>query len=175
MRQRGKPARVETAAKVSVARKTPIGKGPELDHRFAEPSAEYAAISEILRVMSESPGDVRPVLAAVAEQAAHLCEAPFAGVLLVDGDVLRSGARYSLDGTKRDPAPLPLKRSSIAGRAVLDRVTIHHDDVVPLLESEYPDAVNARVLGHRAVLAVPLIREGTAYGAIFVFRREPRP
>ena len=69
--------------------------------------------------------------------------------------------------------PLPLRRSSISGRAILDRATIHHDDVVPLLDSEYPDALNARRLGLRAVLAVPLIREGNAYGAIFLWRREP--
>jgi GAF domain-containing protein len=68
-----------------------------------------------------------------------------------------------------------LNRSSIAGRAVVDCATIHHDDVVPLLESEYPDAVNARRLGFRAVLGVPLMREREAYGVIFLFRREPRP
>jgi len=167
-------ARKEKARLVKAVSKRKGSKPRKPEKRLAETSAEYGAISGILRVMSESPGDVGPVLAAVAEQAAHLCEAPFAGVLLADGDVLRSGARYSLDGTKRDPAPLPLKRSSIAGRAVLDRVTVHHGDVVPLLNSEYPDAVNARRLRLRAVLSVPLIRQGKAYGAIFLFRRQPR-
>jgi GAF domain-containing protein len=96
-------------------------------------------------------------------------------VLLVDGYVLRAMAEYSLDGTTQErTAPLPLKRTTITGRAVLDRATIHHDDVVPLLDSEYPDALNARRLGLRAVLAVPLIREGNAYGAVLLFRREPR-
>ena len=46
---------------------------------------------------------------------------------------------------------------------------------VPLLNTEYPDAVNMRRLGARAVLAVPLIHQRTAYGAILLFRREPRP
>ena len=116
------------------------------------------------------------MLNAVAERAARLCQAPLARVLLVDGDVLRAMAEYSLDGTSQArTAPLPLKRSTITGRAVLDRTTIHHGDVVPLLETEYPDALNARPLGLRAVLAVPLMREGDAYGAVLLFRREPRP
>ena len=135
---------------------------------------QHAAISEILQVISASPSDVQPVLDAVAERAARLCEAPLARVLLVDGDVLRAMAEYSLDGTSHTGTlPLPLRRSSISGRAVLDRATIHYDDLVPLLDSEYPDALNARRLGVRAVLAVPLMRDGNAYGAIFLWRREP--
>jgi GAF domain-containing protein len=135
---------------------------------------QHAAISEILQVISASPDDVQPVLDAVAKRAARLCDAPLARVLLVDGEVLRARAEYSLDGTSQGrTVPLPLKRTTIVGRAVLDRVTIHHDDVVPLLDSEYPDAPNARRLGIRAALAVPLMREGNAYGAIFLWRCEP--
>jgi signal transduction histidine kinase len=148
----------------------------QVQRRLAEALEQYAAVSEILQVISVSPNDVQPVLNAVAERAARLCEAPLARVLLVDGDVLRAAAEYSLDGTSQArTAPLALRRSTITGRAVLDRTTIHHGDVVPLLETEYPDALNARTLGLRAVLAVPLIREGNAYGAILLFRREPRP
>jgi len=148
----------------------------QVQRRLAEALEQYAAVSEILQVISVSPNDVQPVLNAVAERAARLCEAPLARVLLVDGDVLRAAAEYSLDGTSQArTAPLALRRSTITGRAVLDRTTIHHGDVVPLLETEYPDALNARTLGLRAVLAVPLMREGNAYGAILLFRREPRP
>ena len=170
--------RAEAQAKRPVARRTRKAKGADvssLRERLAQASEQLEAIGDILCVMSGSPGDVRPVLDAVAERAARLCEAPFARVSLVDGDVLRTGAEYSIDGMPQArTVPLPLKRSSIAGRAVLDRRSVHHPDVVPLLETEYPDAVNARSLGLRAVLAVPLVREGEACGAMFLFRREPR-
>ena len=168
---------VEARATVSrKSRRVDGSTGVQLKQRLAEAFAQHAAITEILRVMSGSPADVQPVLDAVAERAARLCESPYARVLLVDGDVLRPLAEYSLDGTPQArTVPLPLKRSSIAGRAVVDCTTIHHDDVVPLLETEYPDAVNASPLGFRAVLGVPLMREREAYGAIFLFRREPRP
>src|ERR1700694_6225312 len=103
----------------------------QLKQRLAEALEQHAAISEILHVISASPSDVQPVLDAVAERAARLCEAPLARVLLVDGDILRATAEYSLDGTSQPrTVPLPLKRTSINGRAVLDRATIHHDDVV---------------------------------------------
>jgi signal transduction histidine kinase/HAMP domain-containing protein len=138
---------------------------------------QQTAISEILRVISSSPTDVQPVLQAVAERAAHLCDAPFARVLLIDGDVLRPVADYSVEAAPLPPAPgpIPFKRSVITGRAALDRETIHIEDVVPLLDTEYPDSQDSiRSLGARAALAVPLIREAGAYGGIFLFRREPR-
>jgi len=137
---------------------------------------QQTAISEILRVISSSPTDVQPVLDAVAERAAHLCDSPYARVLLVDGDTLRARANY-LKESGPSPVtslPTPLRRTTINGRAVLDRQTIHHADILPLLESEFPDAKpNIERDGTRAVLAVPLTREGGAYGSIFVFRQEP--
>ena len=138
---------------------------------------QQTAISEILRVISASPTDVRPVLEAVAERAAQLCDAPFARMMLVDGHVLRSVADYSVErGLDSEPAtPVPLDRTSVTGRAAIDRETVHHADIVPLLDSEFPGArENVLRLGCRAVLAVPLMREGGAYGGIFLYRREPR-
>src|SRR5205814_9451521 len=67
-----------------------------LEHKVEERTKELTnspeqqtATSEILRVISSSPTDVQPVLDAVAERAAHLCDSPLARVLLVDGDGLR--------------------------------------------------------------------------------------
>jgi GAF domain-containing protein len=148
----------------------------ELFNRTKEALEQQTAISEILRVISSSPTDVKPVLDAVAERAAQLCDAPFARVILVEGDTLRPVSDYSLEGEilTPPPAPIPLTRSVITGRAALDRRTIHHADIVPLLDSEYPDSKASVIpLGARAVLAVPLVREGGAYGGIFLFRREP--
>ena len=143
---------------------------------------QQTAISEILRVISGSPTDVQPVLEAVAERAAHLCDAPTAFVILIDGDNIRTAATYSKEGGGEGSAATLLsmwsgktKRTYITGRAALDRTTVHHADVVPLLDSEYPDArENQRKFGFRAVLAVPLMREGEACGVIYLWRTEPR-
>jgi signal transduction histidine kinase/HAMP domain-containing protein/predicted transcriptional regulator with HTH domain len=139
---------------------------------------QQTAISEILRVISGSPTDVQPVLEAVAERAAHLCETSYARVFIIDGDVLQPRADYWAGDTQVQisVSPVPLRRTSVAGRAAIDRETIHLADVVPLLDTEYPDArPNVERTGQRATLAVPLIREGGAYGAILLYRLEPRP
>ena len=149
-------------------------KDRESEKRLAEALEREKAIGEILRVMSASPGDVQPVLEAVAERAAHLCDAPYANVMIRDGEMLRPGALSQLPD-RTSALPLPLTRGSANGLAVFDRRTIHHADIVPFLDTEFPDGrQNAQQLGVRAHLAVPLLREGEAYGTITVFRREPR-
>jgi len=157
-------------------------KVDERTHELSNSLEQQTAISEILRVISSSPTDVQPVLAAVAERAAHLCDAPYARIMLIAGDMLHPAAEFSVgpgpESLHEPPnmtAPVPLSRTSLTGRSAIDRNTIHLADVVPLLDSEYPGArENILRLGCRAVLAVPLIREGGAYGGIFLYRREPR-
>jgi signal transduction histidine kinase len=177
MERGAKSAKAKVEGRPTVARKPRRADSSttlQFNDRLAEAMEQHAAISEILQVICASPSDVQPVLDAVAERAARLCRAPLARVMLVDGEVLRAAAEYSLERTSQPRTnPTQFKRTSIAGRAVLDRATVHHGDVVPLLDSEYPAALNARRLGVRAVLAVPLMREATAYGAIFLWRREP--
>jgi len=153
----------------------------KVDERTAELARaleQQTAISEILRVISASPTDVQPVLDAVAERAAHLCEAPFARVMLIEGDVLIPKASYTRPGFEGriTGAPVPFDRTSISGRASADRQTVHFADVLPLVDSELAGArENILAMGIRAALAVPLMREGGAYGSIFLFRPEPRP
>src|SRR5262249_12537591 len=171
------PPKAKAQAKRLITKKAPKredSKESESAKRLAEALEREAAISEILKVMSSSPGDVQPVLEAVAERAAHLCDAPYANVMIRDGEVLRPSAFSRLPERTR-VSPIPLTRGSVNGRAVLDRTTIHHADIVPFLDSEFPDArQNVQRLGVRAHLAVPLLRKGEACGTIVVFRREPR-
>jgi GAF domain-containing protein/HAMP domain-containing protein/anti-sigma regulatory factor (Ser/Thr protein kinase) len=140
---------------------------------------QQTAISEVLRVISGSPTDVQPVLDAVAQRAAVLCDAMHAGVLLRDGDALHWRARYSRDGdaTTFEPGqPVPLQRTLVNSRAFLDKRTVHVPDILPLLDTEYPDARDSqRRFGFRSMLAVPLLREGQPIGTIFTWRREVRP
>ncbi|HYQ99095.1 MAG TPA: GAF domain-containing protein [Casimicrobiaceae bacterium] len=145
---------------------------------------QQTAISEILRVISSSPTDVEPVLKAVAERAAHLCDAPFAFVVLVEGSRLRPAAVHAIDPEPGSPydnprnldGPFPLKRTFVIGRAAVDRQTVHVPDILPLIDAEYPDVgpIQQR-FGFRALLAVPLMREGGVYGVILIWRRVPGP
>jgi GAF domain-containing protein/anti-sigma regulatory factor (Ser/Thr protein kinase) len=131
------------------------------------------ATADILKVISGSPTDVQPVFHAVAERAAQLCNAMHASVLIADGEVLRVMARVGRD---LPFAEIPIRRTLIHGRAFLERRTVHVEDVVPLLDSEYPDArENQRKSGFRSFLSVPMTREGTAIGTIGIWRDEVKP
>jgi signal transduction histidine kinase len=151
-------------------------KVEERTHELANSLEQQTAISEILRVISSSPTDVQPVLDAVAERAALLCDAPFARVMLIDGDVLMPAAEHSaaaFANALERTEPVPLRRTSLTGRAALDRQTVHYADIASLLDTEFPDAAeNMRRFGCRAVLVVPLMREGGAYGGIVLARQE---
>ena len=133
------------------------------------------AISEVLEKISGSPTDVAPVLAAVAERAARLCEGEQATVLMLeDGNVLRPRFTYSSD---KGPLPNPqtqvfLDRGYVTGRAALDGVAINVEDVAALTDTEYPAGKeNQRKLGYRSFLAAPMMRKGRAIGVIAVWRR----
>ena len=136
-----------------------------------------AATSEILRVISSSPTDMQRVFTALAYSAVRLCDAYDAAIFQVEGDTLRFVAH---EGPIRAMGPvgqatLPLVRGTVVGRAVLDRQTIEVPDL-QVEGDEYPEGSEfARRLGHRTILAVPLICAGEAIGAISVRRAEVRP
>ncbi|TMH63675.1 MAG: GAF domain-containing protein [Betaproteobacteria bacterium] len=137
---------------------------------------QQTAVAEILRVISSSPTDVQPVLDAIAERAARLCDASAASMYLTDGDMLR---HLASKGPSPDPVStidaLPINRDSISGRALLERKTIEVDDM--LAEgAEYPLSLEiAQRYGHRTVVVVPLFREGKPFGTILLRRQEVRP
>ncbi len=136
---------------------------------------QQTAISEILRVISASPGDVRPMLNAVAERALILCDAAESGIFLVEGDALRFAAGYGSMSNFVPGDRQPLTRGLVIGRATLDRQTYHYGDIVPLLDTEYPDArPNQAKFGFRAILCVPLMREDRAIGVVALWRTEAR-
>jgi GAF domain-containing protein/CheY-like chemotaxis protein/HPt (histidine-containing phosphotransfer) domain-containing protein len=147
----------------------------ELDAKnrdLTESLEQQTATGEILRVISRSPTDIQPVLDAVVESASRLCETPDVTIFLRDGDRLRLSAH-------RGPIPvqptLPLVRGTSNGRAVLDGRAVHVSDMQSE-DAEYPEgAMNARLMGHRTILAVPLMRDGHAVGTILLRRAEKRP
>src|SRR5262249_15127993 len=134
------------------------------------------ATSEVLSVISRSPTELQPVLRSIAATAARLCDSIDAQVYrLVDGK-LRMGSQHGSLRRLEARYQLPLTRRSVTGRAILDRQTVHVDDIAPLLETEYPDAKPSQlVVGHRTTLAAPMMRECEPVGAILLRRNEVRP
>ena len=139
---------------------------------LSEALERQTATSEILRVISSSPTDIQPVLNAVAESAARLCEAADAAVLRVEGESLRVAAHCGQVPLSSDS--LPVNRGSVTGRAVVDRQVIHVHDLWAESAAEFP---NGKAIGplSRTVLAAPLLREDVPIGAIIIRRMEVRP
>ncbi|MBI3457339.1 MAG: GAF domain-containing protein [Candidatus Rokubacteria bacterium] len=143
---------------------------------LAQAREQQAATSEILRVMSSAPTGLQSVLRAVAEHAARLCDADVGQILRVDGDLLRVVASYGPIPSRLVGEAMRISRGSVAGRAVVDRQTVHVRDLSAELDTEFPDAKpHSRLWNHRTVLATPLLREGVPIGAIFIRRTEVRP
>ena len=137
---------------------------------------QQTAISEILRVISNSPTDIQPVLDVVAQRAAQICEASDARIVLVDGDRVRHVAGFGdVPTLVQVGESVPLDRGTVTGRAIVDRAQVHIEDLDAISSLELPLGKEIqRQMGYRTVLAVPLLHEGRASGAILLRRMEVR-
>jgi signal transduction histidine kinase len=135
---------------------------------------QQTATAEILRVTTSSPTGIQPVLDAIAENAARLCDAQDATVRLVEGDALRAVAHTG-------PIPMseeimPITPGMMMGRAVLERRTLQVEDFSAASASEFPESVErAKLHRVRANLVTPMLREGTVLGTIGIRRAQPGP
>ena len=137
---------------------------------LTESLEQQTATAEILRVISSSPTDLQPVMDAVAENAARVCGATDASIRRIEGDTLRLVARF---GSIPIGAPdvIPLDRDYPTGRSVIERRTVHIEDLLSLPETEFPRISRDA----RTSLITPLMREGVPIGAILIRRVEMQP
>jgi len=132
---------------------------------------QQTAMAEILRVTSQSPTDVRPVLVAVAKAAVRFCGAEDAVIVLSDGPEVAIEAHEG--PISADRKRWPLDRSTAMGRAIIDGRTVHLSDVTTLDPVEFAGTRTlGRELGFKAAVAAPMMREDHAIGAVLLRKIE---
>ncbi|MGH2608792.1 MAG: GAF domain-containing protein, partial [Tepidiformaceae bacterium] len=143
---------------------------------------QQTAMAEVLKIISTSATQLQPVLDAVVENAARLCGVPYAGINLVDGDVLRpsSAARHHTMRLGLGPVSgFPLDRSIPPARVVIDRAPVHIYGSPEEIEAAWPEAAaRTRERGiemTQAFYGTPLMSKGEPVGVLHVMRETGEP
>ena len=148
---------------------------------LTESLEQQTATSEVLQVISSSPGDLQPVFEAILESATRICEAKFGILMLAEGDAFRLGAVHNApqafaEFMQRGPVrPSP---HITFGRAVATKRVAQTADITieqPYLQGDPLAVAAAELGGYRTVLAVPMLKESEIIGALVFFRQEVRP
>jgi GAF domain-containing protein len=183
-RRRKSPKRRKQAS-ARRARRSPAASFKEqLDQRTRERDEALereTATSEILRVISRSPGELAPVFEAILANAIRICGAKFGNLFLYEGDAFRISAHHNtpprlvefFQRAPIHPGPdLPL------ARAASTKQSVQSIDVTK--EQFYRDGdpvakAGAALGGTRTVLAVPMLKQHEVVGVIIIFHQQVRP
>ena len=115
------------------------------------------------------------MLDVVAESAARLCDAWESVIWQVEGNAIRLTAGSGSLTTFVMTNTVPITRTRPVGRAILDRRTIHVEDLVAGVVTDFPETRRLTERGVRTLLVAPLLRNAQAVGGIVVSRTEMRP
>src|SRR5262249_37383939 len=142
-------------------------------NELREALAQQTATSEVLGVISSSPGELEPVFSAMLENATRICEAKFGNISLFKGDELHVVAMHGAPGAyeqlrQRDPRVPGVVRRRVAAKQAL-----HIADIAA--DKRYASTPLVKLGGARSFVGVPLLRDSRPIGELNVFRQEVRP
>jgi two-component system, NtrC family, sensor kinase len=136
---------------------------------------QQTATADVLKVISRSAFEIKPVFATLIESAVKLCGATRGFVSRFDGELLRFAAGYNVTPELREyfeQNPFAVDRHSNTGRAALERRTVHNIDVRADPEYTYG---GHQVDPYRTVLAIPMLKADELLGVIVIYRHEVQP
>ena len=149
---------------------------------LSEALEQQTATSEVLKVISSSPGELEPVFQAMLANAVRICEAKFGNLLLYDGSMFRVAAMHDAppewaELRRRDPV-LRIGPTNPLVRVAASKQLQHIADI--RTEQAYLDRDRAFVqladgAGARTLLIVPMLKENELVGTIGIYRQEVRP
>ncbi len=150
---------------------------------LAESLEQQTATSEVLQIISSTPGELKPVFQAMLESAARLCEAKFGNLFLREGDAFRAVAVYGetayAESWQREPLILLRNHPGVPiERLARTNEVLHIHDLT--VEPTYIMGDRRMVAlidsaGARTMLLVPMLRENVSTGAIVIYRQDVRP
>ena len=152
----------------------------QLKRERDEALEQQTATSEVLKVISRSPGELEPVFQSMLENATRICEANFGNMYLRDGEVFRLAAAHNsppvlVEERKR----IPLRASGLFGRMVKTKQVVHVVDLAAdqtyLVDREPGASTGVDLGGIRTMVVVPMLRDDELVGAIVIYRQEVRP
>ena len=147
---------------------------------LTEALGQQTATSEVLQVISSSPGDLQPVFQVMLENATRICDAKFGTLQLLEGDGFRAVALHNAPPAFADyvrrgllrPGPnVPLSRMARTKQVVhiaditMEEAYIERDPLI---------VAGADLGGYRTILVVPMLKENDLIGGFVIFRQEVR-
>jgi len=140
------------------------------------------ATSEVLKVISSSPGDIEPVFESILSNAMRICEAKFGHLLLYDGESFLATHLHDVPPSYREyweqHGPIRPSQNTGLGRLARTKQVAHIPDLKAdsaYAEREPLRVVTVELAGARSFVAVPMLKENKLIGAIVIYRKEVRP
>jgi signal transduction histidine kinase len=153
-----------------------LGELRERTDDLSESLQQQTATADVLKVISRSAFDLKSVLTTLTESAKSLCGASLGIICLREGEVMRLQAESGCTQAFIDfmqANPIKPGRETITGRVFMDGIPVHVADVQHDAEYRFGDAPT--IGAYRAVLAVPLMRDGAVEGVLLLGRPEAGP
>ena len=142
---------------------------------LTESLQQQTATADVLKVISSSLNDLKPVFETIGHRAEKMCDAEISVISMVDGNQIRlvSINGVTEEGVEAVRRVYPMRRDAetVTARTIRSAAICHIPDV--LADALYQTKDAARVSGFRGSLGVPMIRDGQVIGAIFVARKQP--
>src|SRR5882724_6503861 len=156
----------------------------KVEQRTAELSEsleQQTATSEVLQVISSTPGDLQPVFKSMLSNALRICEARFGNLLLFDGKGFTAAELHNAPAAYVQmyaKGPVVPGANTGLGRIVATKQVVHIADIMAesgRVERDPLRIATAQILQARTFLAVPMLKEKELVGAIVIYRQEVRP